>query len=163
MANLFMHESGCTSEQMASVVTALRSWATKDPNSFFYGKDVPSVEKVLARTCLIRPCTRERAMCWVTAGVHGHCLGQGCKKMKRPAAYKLGDSVRYFSGTCVMRDFNKVNEGFRGNRQRGPGPGRNYQRRCQSLEFISGLSLSPSPYSRNARSGTSGPGRQVFP
>jgi len=37
---------------------------------------------------------------------------EDAKKMKRPAAYKLGDSVRYFSGTCVMRDFYKVAEGF---------------------------------------------------
>ena len=33
MANRYMHESGCTPEQMASVVTALRSWASRDPNS----------------------------------------------------------------------------------------------------------------------------------
>ena len=35
------------------------------------------------------------------------------RQMKRPAAYKLGESVRYFSGTCVMRDFEKVAEGWR--------------------------------------------------
>jgi acetyl-CoA C-acetyltransferase len=33
--------------------------------------------------------------------------------MKRPAAYKLGESVRYFSGCPVLRDFSKVGEGFR--------------------------------------------------
>ena len=48
MANRYMHETGCTPEEMASVVTALSSWASRDPNSIFYKKDVPSVEKVLA-------------------------------------------------------------------------------------------------------------------
>ena len=114
MANLFMHESGCTSEQMASVVTALRSWATKDPNSFFYGKDVPSVEKVLASDMLNTPLHKRESNVLGDGGCAMVIVSaEDAKKMKRPAAYKLGDSVRYFSGTCVMRDFNKVNEGFR--------------------------------------------------
>jgi acetyl-CoA C-acetyltransferase len=114
MANLFMHESGCTSEQMASVVTALRSWATKDPNSFFYGKDVPSVEKVLASDMLNTPLHKRESNVLGDGGCAMVIVSaKDAKKMKRPAAYKLGDSVRYFSGTCVMRDFNKVNEGFR--------------------------------------------------
>ena len=33
--------------------------------------------------------------------------------MKRPAAYKLGDSSRYFSGTCVLRELQKVSDGLR--------------------------------------------------
>jgi acetyl-CoA C-acetyltransferase len=114
MANLFMHESGCTSEQMASVVTALRSWATKDPNSFFYGKDVPSVEKVLASDMLNTPLHKRESNVLGDGGCAMVIVSaKDAKKMKRPAAYKLGDSVRYFSGTCVMRDFKKVEEGFR--------------------------------------------------
>ena len=114
MANRYMHESGCTPEQMASVVTALRSWAAKDPNSFFYGKDVPSVEKVLASDMLNTPLHKRESNVLGDGGCAMVIVSaEDAKKMKRPAAYKLGDSVRYFSGTCVMRDFNKVAEGFR--------------------------------------------------
>jgi len=114
MANRYMHESGCKPEEMASVVTALRSWATKDPNSFFYGKDVPSVEKVLASDMLNTPLHKRESNVLGDGGCAMIIVSaRDAKKMKRPAAYKLGDSVRYFSGTCVMRDFSKVEEGFR--------------------------------------------------
>ncbi len=33
--------------------------------------------------------------------------------MKRPATYKLGDSSRYFSGTCVLRELQKDSDGLR--------------------------------------------------
>jgi acetyl-CoA C-acetyltransferase len=114
MANRYMYDSGCTPEQMASVVTALRSWAAKDPNSFFYGKDVPSVEKVLASDMLNTPLHKRESNVLGDGGCAMVIVSaEDAKKMKRPAAYKLGDSVRYFSGTCVMRDFKKVEEGFR--------------------------------------------------
>ena len=114
MANRYMHESGCTPEEMASVVTALRSWASRDPNSFFYGKDVPSVEKVLASDMLNTPLHKRESNVLGDGGCAMVVVSvKDAKKMKRPAAYKLGDSVRYFSGTCVMRDFKKVEEGFR--------------------------------------------------
>ncbi|PKN53593.1 MAG: hypothetical protein CVU55_00265 [Deltaproteobacteria bacterium HGW-Deltaproteobacteria-13] len=113
MANRYMHESDCKPEEMASVVTALRSWAAKDTNSFFYGKEVPSVEKVLASALLNTPLHKRESN---VLGDGGSAMvivsAEDAKKMKRPAAYKLGDSVRYFSGTCVMRDFYKVAEGF---------------------------------------------------
>lgn len=114
IANRYMYESGCTPEQMASVVTALRSWAAKDPNSFFYGKAVPSVEKVLASGLLNTPLHKRESNVLGDGGCAMVIVSaEDAKKMKRPAAYKLGDSVRYFSGTCVMRDFKKVEEGFR--------------------------------------------------
>jgi len=113
MANRYIKETGCKPEEMASVVTALRSWAAKDPNSFFYGKEVPSVEKVLASALLNTPLHKRESN---VLGDGGSAMvivsAEDAKKMKRPAAYKLGDSVRYFSGTCVMRDFYKVAEGF---------------------------------------------------
>lgn len=114
MANRFMHDSGCTPEQMASVVTALRSWASRDPNSFFYGKEVPTVEKVLASDMLNTPLHKRESNVLGDGGCAMVIVsGKDAREMKCPAAYKLGDSVRYFSGTCVMRDFRKVEEGFR--------------------------------------------------
>lgn len=114
MANRFMHDSGCTPEEMASVVTALRSWASRDPNSFFYGKEVPSVLKVLASDLLNTPLHKRESNVLGDGGCAMVVVSaEGAKAMKRPAAYKLSDSVRYFSGTCVMRDFNQVYEGYR--------------------------------------------------
>jgi acetyl-CoA C-acetyltransferase len=114
IANRFMHESGCTPEEMASVVTALRSWAAKDPNSFFYGKEVPSVEKVLSSGMINTPLHRRESN---VLGDGGSAMvvvsAEDAKKMKRPAAYKCGDSSRYFSGTCVLRDMRMVEEGLR--------------------------------------------------
>lgn len=113
MANRYIKETGCKPEEMASVVTALRSWAAKDPNSFFYGKEVPSVEKVLASSLLNTPLHKRESNVLGDGGAAMVIVSaEDAKKMKRPAAYKLGDSVRYFSGTCVMRDFYKVAEGF---------------------------------------------------
>jgi len=114
MANYFMHRSGYTPEEMASVVTALRSWASRDPNSFFYGKEVPSVEKVLSSPLINTPLHKRESNMLGDGGCAMVVVSADmAKQMKRPAAYKLGESVRYFSGTCVMRDYDKVMEGWR--------------------------------------------------
>ena len=114
IANRYMHDTGCTPEEMASVVTALRSWAARDPNSLFYGKEVPSVEKVLASDLLNTPLHKRESNVLADGGCAMVVVsGKDAKKMKRPAAYKLGESARYFSGCPVLRDFNKVGEGFR--------------------------------------------------
>ena len=114
MANYFMHRFGCTAEQMASVVTALRSWASRDPNSIFYGKEVPSVEKVLGSPLINTPLHKRESNVLGDGGCAMVVVSaETARQLKRPAAYKLGESVRYFSGTCVMRDFDKVAEGFR--------------------------------------------------
>ena len=114
MANRYMHESGCTPEEMASVVTALRSWASRDPNSIFYKKEAPSVEKVLSSDLLNTPLRKRQSNVLGDGGCAMVLVSaEEARKMNRPAAYKLGDSSRYFSGTCVLRDMEKVNEGWR--------------------------------------------------
>jgi acetyl-CoA C-acetyltransferase len=114
MANYFMHRFGCTPEEMASVVTALRSWASRDPNSFFYGREVPTVEKVLGSPLLNTPLHKRESNVLGDGGCAMVIVSaETARQLKRPAAYKLGESVRYFSGTCVMRDFDQVAEGFR--------------------------------------------------
>ncbi len=114
MANRFMHEYGWTPLEMASVVTALRSWAAKDPNGINFQKDVPGPQKVLDSEILNTPLHKRESN--VTAD--GGCAmvivsAEDAKKMKRPAAYKLGESVRYFSGSPILRNFDKVYEGFK--------------------------------------------------
>lgn len=114
MANYFKHRSGWTSEEMASVVTALRSWASRDPNSLFYGKEVPSVEKVLESPLINTPLHKRESNVLGDGGCAMVVVSaETARQLKRPAAYKLGESVRYFSGTCVLRDFEQVAEGFR--------------------------------------------------
>ena len=114
MANYFKHRSGWTSEEMASVVTALRSWASRDPNSLFYGKEVPSVEKVLESPLINTPLHKRESNVLGDGGCAMVVVSaETARQLKRPAAYKLGESVRYFSGTCVLRDFDQVAEGFR--------------------------------------------------
>jgi acetyl-CoA C-acetyltransferase len=113
MANRFIHERGYTPEEMASVVTTLRSWASRDPNSILYGKEVPSPEKVLASDLLNTPLHKRESNILGDGGCAMVVVSaKDAKKMKRPAAYKLGESVRYFSGTCVLRNFDQVFEGF---------------------------------------------------
>ena len=113
MANRFIHEVGCTPLQMASVVTALRSWATLDPHSIFYGKPVPTPEMVLESSILNTPLHKRESNVLADGGCAMVVVSaERAKKMGKPAAYKLGESARYFSGTPVVRDFMKVTEGF---------------------------------------------------
>jgi acetyl-CoA C-acetyltransferase len=113
MANRYMHETGAKPEHMASVVTALRSWATRDPNSFFYQKKVPTPQMVMESPLLNTPFHKRESN---ILGDGGSAMvvvsAQDAGKMNKPVAYKLGESVRYFSGTPVLRDFYKVAEGF---------------------------------------------------
>lgn len=113
IANRYMFETGCTAEEMASVVTALRSWASRDPNSLFYAKKVPSPQEVLASDMLNTPLHKRESNVLGDGGAAMVVVSaEDAKKMGRPAAYKLGESARYFSGTCVMRDMEKVYEGL---------------------------------------------------
>lgn len=113
IANRYMHESGCTGEEMASVVTALRSWASRDPNSIFFGKEVPSVQKVLESDMLNTPLHKRESNITADGGSAMVVVSaENAKKMNKPAAYKLGESVRYFSGTPILRDYARVYEGF---------------------------------------------------
>lgn len=114
LANWYMNKSGCTPEEMASVVTALRSWASRDPNSLFYGKEVPSVEKVLGSPLINSPLHKRESNVLGDGGCAMVVVSaETARQLKRPAAYKLAESVRYFSGTCVMRDFDQMVEGYR--------------------------------------------------
>ncbi|NMB01711.1 MAG: thiolase family protein [Firmicutes bacterium] len=114
MATRYMHESGTTAREMASVVTALRSWAEKDPNSIFYGKATPSVDKVLESDMLATPMHKRESNVLADGGCAMVVTSADfAKKLGKSAAYKLGESVRYFSGSVVMRDFDKVAEGLK--------------------------------------------------
>lgn len=113
-ANRYMCESGCTAEEMASVVVALRSWAVRDPNSLYYKKEIPTIKEVLASPLLTTPLHKKESNVLGDGGCAMVIVSaEDAKKMKRPAAYKLSESVRYFSASYFMRNFDTWDQGFR--------------------------------------------------
>ena len=114
LAARYMHESGARPEEMASVVTALRSWAEHDPHSIFYGKQAPSVERVLESDLLATPLhKRESNILADGGGALVVVSTERARQLAGPAAYKLGESSRYFGGTCLEREFSVMSEGWR--------------------------------------------------
>jgi acetyl-CoA C-acetyltransferase len=108
-----MHESGTTEEEMASVVVSLRKWAALDPNSIFYGKEVPSVEKVLSSAMVSTPLHKRE--CNVLADGGGAMVvtsAENARRMGRPAAVKLAESSRYFTAFTTTRNMDAVKTGF---------------------------------------------------
>lgn len=113
MTRRYMHESGITAEEMASVVISLRKWAALDPNSIFYGKEVPSIEKILSSGMVSSPLHKRE--CNVLADGGAALVVTSAEiaaKIGRPAAVKLGESSRFFSAFTTTRGTEQVKEGF---------------------------------------------------
>ncbi|RJP36347.1 MAG: thiolase family protein [Desulfobacteraceae bacterium] len=114
MTRRYMHDSGTTEEQMASVVVSMRKWAALDPNSIFFNKAVPPVEKILSSGMVSSPLHKRE--CNVLADGGGAMVvtsAETAKKMGVPAAYKLAESSRYFSAFTTTRNNDDVLAGFR--------------------------------------------------
>ncbi|MBC2716344.1 MAG: thiolase family protein [Desulfobacteraceae bacterium] len=114
MTRRYMHDSGTTEEEMASVVVSLRKWAAMDENSIFYGKEVPPVEKILSSGMVSSPLHKRE--CNVLADGGGAMVvasAEIAKKMGVPAAYKLGESSRYFSAFTTTRTNEELTNGYR--------------------------------------------------
>ena len=104
-ANQFMHETGTTAEELASVVVADRKWATMDPNSMFYKKRVPTIEDVLSSSMVATPLHKRE--CNVLADGGGAMVVTSAdiaEDMKKPVAYKLGEGATYLSACSTTRD-----------------------------------------------------------
>ena len=114
MTRRYMHESGTTEEEMASVVVSLRKWAALDPNSIFYGKEVPSVEKILSSGMVSSPLHKRECNVLADGGAALVVTSaDNAKKMGVAAAFKLGESSRYFSAFTTTRNNDGVIRGFR--------------------------------------------------
>ncbi|MCP4750377.1 MAG: thiolase family protein [Proteobacteria bacterium] len=110
----FMHETGATPEEMASVVVSLRKWATLDPNSLFYGKDVPSIQKVLSSSMVSSPLRKRE--CNILADGGGALVVTSpelAAEITKTPVYKLAESARFFSAFTMTRDDEGVMNGFR--------------------------------------------------
>jgi len=114
MTRRYMHESGTTAEEMASVVVSLRKWAALDPNSIFFGKEPPSVEKILSSGMVASPLHKRECNVLADGGAALVVTsGEIAQRMNRPAAYKLGEGTRYFSAFTTTRELGVTSEGYR--------------------------------------------------
>ncbi len=114
MTRRYMYESGTTEEEMAAVVVSLRKWATLDPNSIFYGKEPPSIEKILSSGMVASPLHKRECNVLADGGAALVVTSaEIAKQMKRPAAYKLGEGTRYFSAFTTTREMSASSEGYR--------------------------------------------------
>ena len=100
----YMYESGATPEDMASIVVSLRKWAALDPNSLFYQKDVPTVEKVVESPLVADPLHKRECNVLADGGAalvvtSAETAGQ----VTDTPVYKLGEGVRYHSACPVLR------------------------------------------------------------
>lgn len=99
----YMYESGTTEEEMASVVVALRKWASLDPNSMFYRKPL-TLEDVLDSKMVSTP-LRSRE-CNVLADGGGALVVTSVKmanEITKTPVYKLGQGARYLGACPVLR------------------------------------------------------------
>jgi len=99
----YMHESGTTPEEMASVVVALRKWAAMDPNSMFYRKPL-SLDDVLNSKMISTP-LRARE-CNVLADGGSAVIVTSAElagEITKTPVYKLGQGARYLGACPVLR------------------------------------------------------------
>jgi len=104
ITNRYMHDTGATAEQMASVTVSLRGWGALDPNSIFYGKPV-TLEDVLESRMISTPLrAKECNFLADGAGAMVVCSHETAQALGKPAAYELGHGVRFTGATPVLRD-----------------------------------------------------------
>lgn len=113
MTRRYMYESGTTEEEMAAVVVSLRKWAALDPNSIFYGKEAPTVEKVLSSSMVSSPLHKRECNVLADGGAAMVVTSaETARQMGCPAAVKLSESSSYFSAFTTTRSTEEVKNGF---------------------------------------------------
>ena len=113
MTRRYMYDSGASPEEMASIVVSMRKWAALDPNSMFYQKDVPSIEKVLSSSLISDPLHKRE--CNVLADGGGAMVVTSAElapKVTDTPVYKLGEGAAFFSACPLLRDRDQVDRGF---------------------------------------------------
>lgn len=114
VTNRYMHETGTTAEELASVVVALRAWAALDPNSMFFGRPL-TLEKVLSSPMVSTPLHARE--CNVLADGGGAMVVTSSERaadITDTPAYKLGHGVEYLSATPAQREDFCMRESWRG-------------------------------------------------
>ena len=104
ITNRYMHDTGATPEQMASVTVSLRAWGALDPNSIFYGKPL-TLEDVLSSRMVSTPLhSRECNLLADGAGAMVVTSHENAQAFGAKAVYQLGHGVRFTGATPVLRD-----------------------------------------------------------
>ncbi len=104
ITNRYMHETGTTPEQMASVTVSLRGWGALDPNSIFFGKPV-TLEDVMESRVISTPLhAKECNFLADGAGAMVVTSHETAQELGRTAAYELGHGVRFTGATPVLRE-----------------------------------------------------------
>jgi len=103
ITNRYMHETGATAEQMASVTVSLRAWGALDPNSIFYGKPV-TLEDVLESRMISSPLHAKECNFLADGGGAMVVTSAEIAKEFDKAVYYLGHGTRFMSATPFMRE-----------------------------------------------------------
>jgi acetyl-CoA C-acetyltransferase len=114
ITNRYMHETGTSAEELASVVVALRAWAALDPNSMFFRKPL-TLEKVLSSPMVTTPLHARE--CNVLADGGGAMVVTSAERaadVTDTPVYKLGHGVRYLSASPVLRQDFCFRDSWRG-------------------------------------------------
>ncbi|MEW6262385.1 MAG: thiolase family protein [Thermodesulfobacteriota bacterium] len=114
MTRRYMYESGATPEEMASIVVSLRRWAALDPNSMFYGKEVPTIEKILSSPLIADPLHRREGNILADGGAALVVTSaELAPKVTPTPVYKLGEGAVFFSASPLLRRGEQVQQGFK--------------------------------------------------
>ena len=114
MTRRYMYESGASAEDMAAIVTSMRKWAALDPNSMFYEKEAPSVEKILSSSMVADPLhKRECNMLADGGGALVVTSAELAPKVTATPVYKLGEGAAFFTACPVLRDSDQTRRGMR--------------------------------------------------
>ncbi len=114
MTRRYMHESGATPEEMASIVVSMRKWAALDPNSLFFNKKAPAVEEILASPMISDPLHKRECNMLADGGAAMVITSaELAPKVTRTPVYKLGEGSVFFTACPVLRDNEMVFRGFK--------------------------------------------------
>ena len=114
MTRRFMHESGATPEELAAVVVSMRKWAALDPNSMFYQKEVPTIEKILSSPLLADPLHKREGNILADGGAALVVTSaELAPQVTTTPVYKLGEGAAFFSACPVLRDSEQTHLGIK--------------------------------------------------
>ena len=109
----YMHDTGTTEEEMASVVVALRDWASKDPNSMFYKKPL-TLEGVLSSKMVSSPLHARECNVLADGGAAMIVTSaELAEKITKTPVYKLGHGARYVGACPTLREDFYIENGYR--------------------------------------------------
>ena len=109
----YMHETGTTAEELASVVVALRKWAALDPNSMFYRKPL-TLDDVLASRMVTTPLhSRECNVLVDGGGAMVVTSAELAEQITKTPVYKLGTGCRFSSACPGLREDFYMSNSFR--------------------------------------------------